>query len=453
MRSHAREKQHAFLMDFNNCNVWCCQCKTYIYDDVLDKILFAEQYFLDYIVSRVREPFVVRPLYPLWKPTLAEAEKIKEHSKVVRCTGMRGLRNLGNTCFMNSYERGGLMRRILQALIHNPLLKAHFLSDKHSVASCTSTSGFCMACQLDKLYSQFYSLDTTAFAPHACLHAMWISQTHMAGYSQQDAHEFFISFLDEIHKCSSTKPDGIKQDPCRCIIHQVFGGVLQSDVTCTSCNFVSQTLDPILDLSLEIKNVSKKKNHEISLGDCLEDFTQPEKLAAYTCKKCNMAREATKQLSIKTLPPVLSIQLKRFEHNEKSSSKIESFVKISSTLDMTPLTTRSVRMKTILQQSSKAKSPRNIPFDSVVDGVPSYKYSLFAVINHEGKLDTGHYKAYCRVRDGWYQFDDHNITEVNLSQVLKCNSYMCFYVRDHVEYVPSERPAVLSDGDVIMLDQ
>ncbi|KAJ3344599.1 hypothetical protein HDU91_000181, partial [Kappamyces sp. JEL0680] len=289
IQSHAREKQHAFLMDFNNCNVWCCQCKTYIYDDVLDKILFAEQYFLDYIVSRVREPFVVRPLYPLWKPTLAEAEKIKEHSKVVRCTGMRGLRNLGNTCFMNSYERGGLMRRILQALIHNPLLKAHFLSDKHSVASCTSTSGFCMA--YDAGLTQFYSLDTTAFAPHACLHAMWISQTHMAGYSQQDAHEFFISFLDEIHKCSSTKPDGIKQDPCRCIIHQVFGGVLQSDVTCTSCNFVSQTLDPILDLSLEIKNVSKKKNHEISLGDCLEDFTQPEKLAAYTCKKCNMARE------------------------------------------------------------------------------------------------------------------------------------------------------------------
>ena len=174
-----------------------------------------------------------------------------------------------------------------------------------------------MACELDKLYSAFYSLDTSSFAPHSILYTMWISQTHMAGYSQQDAHEFFISFLDEIHKCCSSKLSGANgvqnhTSPCTCVVHQVFGGVLQSEVTCSTCHNSSQTFDPILDISLEIKNVSRKKkdNSTTSLTDCLDDYTLPEKLASYTCKKCNISREATKQLSLKSLPPVLSIQLK-----------------------------------------------------------------------------------------------------------------------------------------------
>ncbi len=210
-------------------------------------------------------------------------------------------------------------------MIHNPLLKAHFLSDmvsfrfltrQHSRSTCIK-SGPCMACKLDELYSAFYSSDTTSFAPHSILYTMWISQTHMAGYSQQDAHEFFISFLDEIHKCcsrNSTGSNGVHHHttPCSCVVHQVFGGVLQSEVTCTTCHNVSLTFDPILDISLEIKNSSRKKkdNAQVSLTDCLEDYTIPEKLNSYSCKVCNVAGEATKQLSFQALPPVLSIQLK-----------------------------------------------------------------------------------------------------------------------------------------------
>lgn len=153
---------------------------------------------------------------------------------------------------------------------------------------------------------------------------MWLTQTHMAGYSQQDAHEFFISFLDEVHKSSSssTTKKRASHEECRCIVHRVFGGVLQSDVTCTTCNAVSLTKDPILDLSLEIKatsthNGKKRKNGEleVTLLDCLEEFTLPEKLGhgGYKCKSCGTSNgEALKQLSINVLPPVLAIQLKVF---------------------------------------------------------------------------------------------------------------------------------------------
>lgn len=45
--------------------------------------------------------------------------------------GLRPLLNLSQTCFLSA---------ILQALIHNPLLKAYFLSDKHNRHVCPNGS-------------------------------------------------------------------------------------------------------------------------------------------------------------------------------------------------------------------------------------------------------------------------------------------------------------------------
>ena len=109
-----------------------------------------------------------------WNPTEAERLLIKNNSTQVKCSGIRGLNNLGSTCFMNS---------ILQAFIHNPLFQAHFLSEKHT--NCPRESKNCLACQVNYLFAEFFSTDPTPFTPNSCLYTMWIQQVHMAGYSQQ----------------------------------------------------------------------------------------------------------------------------------------------------------------------------------------------------------------------------------------------------------------------------
>jgi ubiquitin carboxyl-terminal hydrolase 22/27/51 len=108
-------------------------------------------------------------------------------------------------------------------------------------------------------------------------------------------------------------------EDCDCIVHQTFYGRLSSTVTCDNCRNTTTALDPYMDLSLDIRNLPKRKKSEaasadnqIALQSCLDRFTGREKLGAaeYTCQTCDGGQNATKQLSIKQLPPVLPIHLK-----------------------------------------------------------------------------------------------------------------------------------------------
>jgi ubiquitin carboxyl-terminal hydrolase 22/27/51 len=215
-------------------------------------------------------------------PSKAEDNALRK-APVAPCTARRGLLNLGATCYLNV---------ILQSFLHNPLLRAYYLSDKHNWRACDKTG--CMSCELDKLFTDVYSPSSStnsspgasqqsnvstgtvssnsgALGPVSILRTTWENSMDMAGYAQQDAHEFFISVLNQVH---ASTPGSTNRPSCSCIVHQAFSGQLQSDVKCGKCGFVNPTVDPMMDISLELKSIQGTPG-VTSLASCLRRSARP----------------------------------------------------------------------------------------------------------------------------------------------------------------------------------
>ena len=147
----------------------------------------------------------------------------------------------------------------------------------------------------------------------------------------------------------------------------IFQGMLMNDVTCLRCGQMSSKRDPFSDLSLDLPHSAdhtasiRDNNRDTAKGssslyspstpllpsatlapsfaslqttpvgapasslpdlgssctleDCLLRFTRAEQLTAtdkYICSKCRQKETALKKLTIDSLPPVLSIHIKRF---------------------------------------------------------------------------------------------------------------------------------------------
>ncbi|KAI9566917.1 hypothetical protein HD554DRAFT_1077339 [Boletus coccyginus] len=428
--SHLHETSHSFCVDTRSGSVFCADCDDFIYDATIDAahlstvVLIEEQMTRFQVAKRAREP------YQPWTPNESESAILNE-ATVLPCQGRRGLLNLGQTCFLNV---------ILQCFIHNPLLRNYFLGDRHNTRLCKHAD--CTCCEMDSLFSEVYSSNQAPFGPTSFLATTWKVSAEMSGYSQQDAHEFFITALNQIHGTCR----GSTNISCNCIIHQTFAGQLQSDVTCERCGNMTSTVDPMLDISLELRGKGGEVGSgENTLAGCLRRFTKPEKLGAkeYSCSKCTKAHEAVKRLSIRKLPPVLSFQFKRFEHKTTSKAvpqKIDTPVRFPASLNMAPYTTL------VMNHTSKDGDGSTYPGPDAM-----YEYDLFAVINHEGQMDNGHYTNFARFQDEWYRFDDDRVTPSNLGACLSSNAYMCFYVKRHLDYKPYMKPTYRQtrDNDIV----
>ncbi|TFK22778.1 cysteine proteinase [Coprinopsis marcescibilis] len=428
---HLRDAEHSFCADVKTGAIFCSQCNDFIYDAEMEEIsleaiLGAEEKQTRFQVSqKLREPF------KRWTPD--EKEAAAAENFVSRpCQSRRGLVNLGQTCFLNA---------VLQSLIHNPLLRNYFLSDKHNWRQCKLET--CTCCEMDRLFTEIYSEDDTPYCPTTFLYNLWRT-SELSGYAQHDAHECFIATLNQIHSTSR----GSTNVSCNCIIHNTFGGQLQSDVRCERCGNTTTAIDPILDISLELKTKGGDlASAENTLAACLRRFTLPEKLGVkeYTCTKCTkIAHEASKRMSIRQLPPVLSFQFKRFEQktNDKTSTrKLDTPVRIPASINMAPYTSALVRE---MDKETGSGAGAGVPF--VYPGPEIlYEYDLFGVINHEGQIDNGHYTNFARFEDEWYRFDDDKVTHSSLGACLSSNVYMCFYAKRHLDYKPYMTPTYIRE--------
>ncbi|KAI9752692.1 MAG: 26S proteasome regulatory subunit [Chaenotheca gracillima] len=412
---HWKTRKHCFAMESRSGCLYCYSCEDFVYDMSLEDMRLQRD------MSTSRRKRKLEELYP----TPEDMRYVNSNSSAPPCraVGLRGVFNMGATCYMSV---------ILQSLIHNPLLRNYYLSDGHKSVDCEREN--CMSCSIDEMFSELYNSEKMdAFGAVNVLGRLWHRKPAMAGYKQQDAHEFFQFLVDQLHiESKEDVGDEVSDDgeQCSCIIHKTYYGRLRSDVTCRNCNSVNTTEEPMIDLSLDLRSTNRKKklskeeldkiNSKLNLQSCLEGFTAPEKLGgdAYKCKKCNTTQHpATKQLSIRRLPPVLCIQLKRFEAGFDAasvSSKLDAKVEFPVQLDMSPYTTRVIN----------AKKPDPQAFSLLSR---TCTYDLCSVVVHIGNLNDGHYVSYHREGRDWYLFDDNKVLKTTEARVMNAEAYLLVY--------------------------
>ncbi len=189
--------------------------------------------------------------------------------------GKVGLRNLGNTCFMNS---------ALQCLSHCEDLTKFFLL-KYFLKDINSKSHFGSGGQIANSYyeliSNLWNSNCDYLSPGEFRHMLVKIVKKFQGFSQQDSHELLTYLLDSLHEDMNrnvTKPyiemkekedhetdyeaskrwwnNHLKRE--NSIIVDLFHGQYKSTIMCPECNRISITYDPFMYLGLPIPTSQNK---------------------------------------------------------------------------------------------------------------------------------------------------------------------------------------------------
>ena len=338
-------------------------------------------------------------------------------------SGLVGLTNLGNTCFMNS---------ALQCLFNIPPLVDYFMSELYAEEINLNNplgSRGAVTLAFAKLLKQYWTCETFEEMNPSELYGV-ISQfaPQFCQGTQEDAHEFLSFLLDMLHEDLNRvkeKPiveekdfsgdlleeyarESWKNHLCRnkSVIVDLFQGQSKSTLKCLKCGYKTHKFEPFLHLSLPIQ----ESKSDISLLDCMKEYSKEEKLTngeRWLCPRCKKRVKVSKKMGVWSLPNVLIVHLKRFGFDKKShGSKVPKLVNF-------PVT--------------------DLDLSSVTEGIQRDRpvYDLVAVSNHRGNLISGHYYTYAKNRDdnAWYEYNDSNILGLETQNLITESGYLLIFCK------------------------
>ncbi|ORX43087.1 cysteine proteinase [Hesseltinella vesiculosa] len=288
-------------------------------------------------------------------------------------TGYVGMKNQGATCYMNS---------LLQSLYCTNLFrKAVYEIPTENDEPTNSVSLALQRCFYNLQYEEL-PVGTTELTKSFG----WDS---LDAFMQHDVQEFNRVLQDNLEmKMKGTPADGA--------ISKLFLGKMKSYIKCIDVDYESSRTEDFYDIQLNVKGCK-------DLHESFQDYVAIETLEGenkYQAEGYGL-QDAKKGVIFEEFPPVLHLQLKRFEYD--------------------------MLRDTMVKINDRHEFPEEICLDQYVsdkaDAKDAYDYVLHGVLVHSGDLHSGHYFALIKPeKDGkWLRFDDDRVTPVTKKEVLEEN--------------------------------
>ncbi|KJH43181.1 ubiquitinyl hydrolase 1 [Dictyocaulus viviparus] len=335
--------------------------------------------------------------------------------------GYTGLYNMGNTCFMNATLQYIIVIPYFIQMTHSSILVFY----RHNKMGTGGVISAVFSAMMDLIWSGQY----TAIKPQRFLR-LFASQVNscLADGHQHDASEFQLFLLDALHEdtnqvtkrvsfeqnyrggsqiMSDAKDYERKSRLFACSpINKIFNLQTVSELSCTVCGERSATFEECSLITVELPVHSSRT----SLHQCLSSHFSQTTLdgdCRWNCPRCRAPKRASRLTKLWSLPPVVVVHLKRF------SMQNGDYAKNTMPVDFDPA-------RLDLSEYLHENSPES-----------AEPYRLYAVTNHSGRLNSGHYTALvCHGTTGeWLRFDDESVSSSSTSGINTSEAYMLYYKR------------------------
>ncbi|KAK5835875.1 ubiquitin C-terminal hydrolase 12 isoform X1 [Gossypium arboreum] len=291
-------------------------------------------------------------------------------------TGYVGLKNQGATCYMNS---------LLQTLYHIPYFR------KAVYHMPTTENDMPIGSIPLALQSLFYKLqynDTSVATKELTKSFGWDTYDSFMQHDVQELNRVLCEKLED--KMKGTVVEGT--------IQQLFEGHHMNYIECINVDYKSTRRESFYDLQLDVKGCR-------DVYASFDKYVEVERLEGdnkYHAEEHGL-QDAKKGVLFIDFPPVLQLQLKRFEYDFMR----DTMVKINDRYEF-PLQLDLDREDGKYLSPDADRSVRNL-------------YMLHSVLVHSGGVHGGHYYAFIRptLSDQWYKFDDERVTKEDMKRVLE----------------------------------
>ncbi|XP_029373716.1 ubiquitin carboxyl-terminal hydrolase 16 isoform X2 [Echeneis naucrates] len=318
-----RSDTHCLVVSMDNWSVWCYICD--------DEVQYSRTGHLAQLVTNLRKQTSADPLKRPQKrvkeeDSLVESEQkteivkaeesedkenIKNHQKKNTkkgsvaysqkssttenegCVSVKGLSNLGNTCFFNAVIQNLSQTQLLRQTL-NEVTKEKISLNIKPVSSSNLEP---VEVQLDKpgsltltmcqLLNEIQESKRGVVTPRELFTQVCKKAARFKGFQQQDSQELLRYLLDgmraeEIKRVSSGITEALKQSRNssdgeelktlvkeyekngfpKNFVDQVFGGEMTSTIMCQQCKTVSVVTEMFLDLSLPVSDEAYRKKNQ-----------------------------------------------------------------------------------------------------------------------------------------------------------------------------------------------